>query len=183
MSRVFRWTVLFLAVATFLPAQRPGDLDVEPSKIVLQRRDKALIVPADEEGQVTVYAQVQPVGDGTTFRYTYIVSYPEGVLGDPPLTIFHVAGNDECNVRGVTTPDRTWGRWTHSAPSASGVTWTTPTKGLEPSKDEIRFGFLSQCAPGTGRVVVGFGPGERHLAAPILTPDRTERPRSYPGRR
>lgn len=183
MSKVFRWTVLFLALATFLPAQRPGDLDAEPSKILLQRRDKAIVVPADEEGEVTVYVDVQPVGDGTTFRYTYTVHYPEGVFGDPPLTVFHVAGSEACNVRGVTRPDRDWGRWTHSRPAPGATTWTTPIKGLEPGKEELKFGFLSQCAPDTGRLVVGFGEGERHLAAPILAPARTDRPRSYEGRR
>jgi len=172
--------VLSLVVAATVVAQRPHVAGAEPTSVVLHRRDKALLVPTDEQGEVAVYAKAVQLAGGPTYRYSYTVIYREALPGQNVLTSLHVAGDEACDLRAVTTPNRRHGFWGFSFPAPGSITWTAASGGLAPG-GELHFSFTSRCAPSTGRVRAGFGaPPQRQIVAPIVAPARVDKAQPAP---
>jgi len=172
-----------------------GAMGVEKSMFVLERADKAILVPAGELGQVTIYAEAEPTSsEARRHRYTYTVYYREGFPSvvpfstyaegsAVPLVGFDVMGDPDCDFASVGRPNRrVYGPWTWGIPAPGTLAYTTPSRRWRPTELPLVFTFTSACAPGVGSAKVRMTHGEdaeeayalgSRLLAPMKPPVRT----------
>ena len=147
----------------------------EQSTVNLKRIDKAILIPANEMGEIAVYAWAEPVSETSTrHRYTYRVLYREGFpaivpfahnpgTGTTPLTGVSIHGDPDCDFQMVATPSRhEHGPWSWTSLSGGSLNYDTPSRRWMPSEHGHRFTFTSACAPAEGAEAQGGIDGGEH---------------------